>query len=192
LEFGKNAAFLRRQRGEGKPETFDFLGFTHICSVTRYGSFKLLRITIAKRMKAKLKDFKRTLRKRMHWDVRDVANWLERAVSGYYNYFAIHGNLKSLASFGYQLGKIWYWTICRRGQKRKMTWEKFIKKWWCRIPTPKVRHPYPEERFDVKHPKRSLSSVNCARWDLCGMSLVRVDFIATSGFLISKRISTWV
>ena len=155
LEFGRYALSNRKREKRGRPETFDFLGFTHICSTTRSGAFKILRRTAAKRMTSKLKSLKEALRARINMDVRDVAKWLGRVVQGYYNYFAIHDNLDVLSTFRYLLGKIWYKVICRRGQKRKITWEKFIGKWWGKIPMPKVRHQYPSERFYVKHPERS-------------------------------------
>jgi group II intron reverse transcriptase/maturase len=155
IEFGRFAASNRKERGQGKPETFNFLGFTHICSVTRKGHFKLLRVTIAKRWRAKLKDFKEGLWRRMHWKIEAVAQWLKRSVQGYYNYFAIHDNLESLVALRYFLGKLWFKTINRRGQKRSMTWVKFIKRWWSEIPMPRVLHPYPTERFDAKYSKRS-------------------------------------
>jgi group II intron reverse transcriptase/maturase len=150
IEFGRFAAENRKRRGQGKPETFDFLGFTHCCSVTRYGRFKLLRKTTSKRFKNKLLSLKSELRKRMHHSLESVAAWLNKVARGYYNYYAIHGNLGMMSSFRYQLGVIWYRTICRRGQKRKMTWEKFVEKWWWRIPSTKALHPYPVERVRVK------------------------------------------
>jgi hypothetical protein len=129
IEFGCYAASRRKERGlKGSPETINFLGFTHICSVKKWKSFKLMRITIGKRMKSKLKSFKDALRKRMNMDDGEVAKWLKRGVRGYYKYFAIPGNQRSLSAFSYWLGRIWYRTICRRWQKRRMTWEKFIKR----------------------------------------------------------------
>jgi group II intron reverse transcriptase/maturase len=130
IEFGRSAAANRRRRGLGKPETFDFLGFTHICSVTRRGYYKLLRLTIAKRLRNKLLTLKGGLRARINCKIEEVAKWLEGVARGYYNYFAIHGNLGMMSAFRYHLGVLWYRAICRRGQKRRMTWEQFIKRWW--------------------------------------------------------------
>jgi hypothetical protein len=91
----------------------------------------------------------------MNLDIADVAKWLVSVVTGYYNYFAIHDNLKVLSSFSYQLGRTWFRTICGRSQRRKMTWRQFIDKWWRLIPIPKAMHPYPGERFDAKYSKKS-------------------------------------
>lgn len=147
IEFGRFAAENRRRRGEGKPETFDFLGFTHICSVTRKNKkFKLLRKTINKRMTAKLKALGGELRLRINEAVKDVGKWLGRVVTGYYNYYAVHDNLDTLGSFRYQLGKRWMKIIRRRSHKARMTWDKFgkiLKKW---IPAPTLVHPYPNQR----------------------------------------------
>jgi group II intron reverse transcriptase/maturase len=155
IEFGRFASKNRKERGQGKPEVFNFLGFTHICGVDRTGRFKLLRITDAKRWRAKLRDLKACLRRRMHWRIEEVAEWLKGAVQGFYSYYAVPGNLKSLDSLRYFLGKLWFKTINRRSQKRSMTWKKFIDRWWGEIPKPKILHPYPGERFDAKHSARS-------------------------------------
>jgi group II intron reverse transcriptase/maturase len=150
IEFGRFAAKNRRERGQGKPETFDFLGFTHSCSVTLGGLFKLLRRTTSKRMRDKLVSLKGELRKRINHSLEDVAAWLKKVANGYYNYYAIHDNLDTLSSFQYHLGAIWYKTIRRRGQKRRMTWKQFIDKWWRKIPVAKVRHPYPHVRVRAR------------------------------------------
>jgi group II intron reverse transcriptase/maturase len=134
IEFGRFAAEKRKRRGLGKPETFDFLGFTHMAGVTRKGWFKVVRKTAAERMKNKLRALKVELRARRHHKIEDVAVWLERVVRGYFNYFAIHDNLQVLSAFSYQLGIIWYRAICGRGQRRRMTWRQFIDRWWGRIP----------------------------------------------------------
>jgi group II intron reverse transcriptase/maturase len=99
IEFGRFAAANRKKKGEGKPETFDFLGFTHICSVTRYGRFKILRLTISKRMRAKLLSLKGELRKRMHYKIEEVAKCLVSIVRGYHNYYAVPGNLTQTSFF---------------------------------------------------------------------------------------------
>jgi group II intron reverse transcriptase/maturase len=152
IEFGRFAAENRRKRGEGKPETFDFLGFTHICSktlVTR--KFKLLRKTISKRLIAKLKDLRKALRKRINWSIKDVGKWLGRVVKGYFNYHAIHDNLDTLGRFRFLLGGLWMKMTRRRSHKSKMTWEKFVKiidRW---LPLPKLVHPYPNQRRNVNN-----------------------------------------
>jgi group II intron reverse transcriptase/maturase len=147
IEFGRFAAANRRGRGEKKPETFDFLGFTHICAVTiKNRKFKLLRKTIKKLLIAKLKGLSVELRKRINWKVGLVGKWLQRVVKGYFNYHAIHDNLDTLGSFRFQLAKRWMKVIRRRSHKARLTWDKFVKvvdKW---LPLPKVVHPYPNQR----------------------------------------------
>jgi group II intron reverse transcriptase/maturase len=151
IEFGRFAASDRRKRGQGKPETFDFLGFTHICSVTRLNrKFKLLRVTIKKRWRDKLVSLKKELLKRNFWRIKDIGLWLRSVVNGYFGYHAIPGNLSTLGMFRGQLAKIWIWTIRRKSQKAKMSWDKFIpivEKW---LPKPTARHQYPDKRYNVR------------------------------------------
>jgi group II intron reverse transcriptase/maturase len=148
IEFGRFAEERLRRRGLGKPETFDFLGFTHSCSKTRReGKFKLLRRTIKKRFVAKLKALKTELRKRINTHVKLVGQWLHSVLTGYFNYFAIPDNLSTMARFRSLVGRAWMWVIRRRSHKAKMTWEKFapiIDKW---LPIPKAMHPYPSQRM---------------------------------------------
>ena len=153
IEFGRSAAASRRSRGEGKPETFTFLGFTHICSVRRMGGgYKLLRLTAKKRMRETLSRYKTALLARMHDGIDEVGQWLKKAVQGYYNYFAVPGNLRRLVSFRHALGKIWRKILCRRSQQGRMTWDTF-NKWAMRwLPVPVALHPYPAVRFGAKHP----------------------------------------
>lgn len=152
IEFGRYAAASRRGRGEGKPESFDFLGFTHICSVTRKRKwFKILRITAKKRFRAKLASLKVALKIRMHEPVEDTGKWLQRAIRGYYQYFAVPDNTMTLSSFKLALKRIWLRTLRRRGQRKPMTWEvfnTFANKW---IPDPTPLHPYPSVRFAAKY-----------------------------------------
>jgi group II intron reverse transcriptase/maturase len=140
IEFGRFAAENRRARGERKPETFDFLGFTHICSVTRKNKkFKLLRITISKRWKAKLVSLESELRKRINWSIAKVGKWLNRVVIGYFNYYAVHDNLATLGRFRYLLAYRWMKIIRRRSHRQNMTWDRFVpivKAW---LPQPKAR-----------------------------------------------------
>jgi len=142
----------RRGRGEGKPETFSFLGFTHICG-TRWkdGRFRLLRLTDKKRMRRKLSDFKAKLKARVNDGMEDVGEWLRRAVEGYFNYFAVPNNLGRLASFRYALSKIWRKILCHRSQNSRMNWDAFNKWADCWIPNPRVVHPYPSVRFGARH-----------------------------------------
>ena len=149
VEFGRYAARDRRQRGEGKPETFSFLGFTHICSTTRKGRFKLLRQTKAKKFQGKLKEVRNELRKRMHWRVAEVGWWLKRVLEGHYRYYGVPGNLPALKKFRYEVGRTWYWTLRRRSQKTNVTYEILsrLEKQW--LPAPRLTHPYPDQRLRV-------------------------------------------
>jgi group II intron reverse transcriptase/maturase len=152
MEFGRYAAANRKQRGEGKPETFNFLGFTHICGQTRKtGRFIVLRKTIRKRLLAKLKELKEELRKRWHQPVGELGRWLRSVVQGYFNYLAVPENLASLKSFRLEVSKRWLRALRRRSQKSRMSWAKLaalVERW---LPIPKILHPYPNLRFDAKH-----------------------------------------
>jgi group II intron reverse transcriptase/maturase len=154
IEFGRFAAENRRKRGEGKPETFDFLGFSHICSVTKGSKwFHIRRKTAKKRLRAALVKVKTVIRARMHDPVGEVGGWLQQVVSGYYRYHAISGNCKALNTFRLEITRYWLKTLRRRSQKRRINWERFspiVKKW---IPTPTILHPYPNVRFYAKHPR---------------------------------------
>jgi group II intron reverse transcriptase/maturase len=153
IEFGRYAERDREQRGEGKPETFDFLGFTHISGKNRKGTFTVRRMTIRKRMRAKLQQIKQQLRKRMHDPVAQTGAWLKSVVQGYFNYYAVPGNTDSLNAFRTQVNRFWRWTLLRRSQKRQFNWAKMRKltEYW--IPKPRVLHPYPETRFAATHPR---------------------------------------
>src|SRR5215472_10541340 len=154
IEFGRFAADNRRQRGERKPETFNFLGFTHICGQSRKsGKFLVLRKTVRKRLLAKLKQVKDELRTRMHRPLAEVGKWLRRVVQGYFNYHAVPGNLASLQSFRLEVSKRWLRVLFRRSQKSRMNWKRMaalVEQW---LPLPKILHPYPNLRFDAKHPR---------------------------------------
>jgi RNA-directed DNA polymerase len=154
IEFGRFAAANRKQRGEGKPETFSFLGFTHICGQTRKnGKFTVLRKTIRKRLLAKLKQVGEALWKLMHQPLAEVGKWLRSVVRGYFNYYAVPGNFASLRSFRREVGKLWWRVIRRRSQRNRITWElmtQFVTQW---LPLPTILHPYPTTRFDAKHPR---------------------------------------
>jgi RNA-directed DNA polymerase len=134
------------------PETFDFLGFTHLCGQSRKsGKFLVLRKTVRKRLIAKLKEPKEELRRRWHEPVEELGRWLRSVVQGYFNYHAVPGNLASLRCFRHEVSKRWFCALRRRGQKRPMTWARlnsYIARW---LPLPKILHPYPNLRFDAKH-----------------------------------------
>jgi RNA-directed DNA polymerase len=154
IEFGREAATNRKQRGEDKPEVFDFLGFTHMCGVTRTtGRFIVKRKTIRKRLSGKLGELKEELRRRWHQPVAEVGKWLKSVVQGYFNYHAVPGNMDSLNSFRAQVIWRWYRALRRRSQRDKMTWERFwplVDRW---IPSAKILHPHPNVRFDAIHPR---------------------------------------
>src|SRR6267143_1890000 len=152
IEFGRFAAASRKRRGEGKPETFDFLGFTHICGQTRKsGKFLVLRKTMRKRLLAKLKELKEELRNRWHESVADLGRWLRSVVQGDFNYHAVTGTIASLSSFRLEVERRWLRALRRCGQKHTMTWEQLqpVADHW--LPLPKILHPYPNLRFDAKH-----------------------------------------
>lgn len=152
IEFGKYAAANRRNRGEGKPETFSFLGFRHICSVNwKHKCFKILRQTEQKRMRETLARIGRNLKMHMHRDVEEVGYWLKRMVQGYYQYFAVPDNTRKLSLFRENILRIWYKVLLRRSQRRRLTWATFIplvERW---VPRPTPLHPYPEKRFCARY-----------------------------------------
>jgi RNA-directed DNA polymerase len=149
LEFGRFAAENRMRRGDGKPETFDFLGFTHVCAKTRKGAFQLKRKTVGKRMRAKLHEVKAELRTRMHLAVPEQGRWLGSVVRGYFAYHAVPGNVRSIAAFRTQVNRLWHRTLRRRSQRACLDWRrmtKLVARW---IPPAKILHPWPEARFDA-------------------------------------------
>ena len=153
LEFGRFAAERRARRGAGKPETFDFLGFTHICGTTRKtGRFHVWRKTIRQRLRAKLQQVKAELHRRRHEPVPEVGQWLGRVVQGYFNYHAVPGNGRRLEQFRTQIIRLWLRTLRRRSQRGSLTWSRFgplVRRW---IPPALILHPYPYVRFAVRHP----------------------------------------
>ena len=151
IEFGRFAAANRSKRGEGKPETFDFLGFTHICAKTKRGNrFTIRRKTIAKRLRAKVKKMKEGIRLRMHDPIPEQGQWLRAVVLGHLNYYAVPGNKQSTDAFRTAAMREWLHALRRRSQKaRSLTWKRFqrlVRTW---LPTSKVRHPYPTQRLRV-------------------------------------------
>ena len=153
IEFGRYAAERRKKRGEGKPETFKFLGFTHICG-TNYqtGKFTVRRKTIGKRMAAKLKEIRVKLRRRLHARVPETTKWLQQVVRGYFQYHAIPGNLARLRAFRKDVLWGWLQALRRRSQRHRMTWERFTASLEPLLPSVQVLHPYPDARFDAKYP----------------------------------------
>jgi group II intron reverse transcriptase/maturase len=155
IEFGRFAEANRTERGEGKPETFDFLGFTHICSRTQKGNrFTIRRKTIAKRLRTKLKEVREAIIRRRHEPVPALGKWLRSVIQGHLNYFAVPGNRKAVDRFRTEINRAWLFALRRRSQKsRNLTWDRIkrlIKTW---IPTAKTQHPYPNQRLCVNYPR---------------------------------------
>jgi RNA-directed DNA polymerase len=155
IEFGRHAAEQRKPRGEGKPDTFDFLGFTHICGTTRKtGRFIVKRQTIRKRLSAKLQALKAELRHRWHDPVPHLGRWLRSVVQGWFNYHAVPGNMDRLNAFRSEVLRLWFRALRRRSQRRPMTWARFlrlVRRW---LPSARILHPHPNVRFDATHPRR--------------------------------------
>ena len=147
IEFGRFAAQNRNARGLGKPETFSFLGFTHICAKTRKGRFKLKRVTSKKKMRAKLHQLKDEMRRRMHQPIPDQGRWLGSVLRGHFNYYAVPDNGKALSTFRTRLIRLWLASLRRRSQRTRVTWERmarFASRW---LPTVRILHPWPSARF---------------------------------------------
>jgi len=147
IEFGRFAAPNRKARGVGKPETFDFLGFTHICARTRTGRFMLKRITISKRMRAKLHEVKHQLHRGRHRSIPQQGRWLASVVRGHLNYYAVPSNIKAVRAFRDQVIRHWIAALRRRSQRHRLTWERMnrlVLRW---LPTARIMHPWPAKRF---------------------------------------------
>jgi len=153
IEFGRFAEQNRERRGEGKPETFDFLGFTHISGKNGIGRFTVRRKSIRKRMRAKLRQIKQQLRERMHDPVPQTGKWLKSVVQGHFNYYAVPGNLDSLGMFRDRVLGFWGHTLRRRSQKHRLTWTRILAMADRWLPQPRVLHPYPHDRFAASHPR---------------------------------------
>ncbi|MGI9288989.1 MAG: group II intron reverse transcriptase/maturase [Pseudomonadales bacterium] len=153
IEFGRFAAGHRTLRGLGKPETFDFLGFKHICGRTREGKFLLRRKTRRDRMRAKLRSLKEELMRRRHHSIPEQGRWLGQVVRGYFAYHAVPTNRASLQGFLHAVKRHWLRALRRRGQRDKTTWDKIARLARAFLPTPRARHPWPDARFRVKHPR---------------------------------------
>ena len=151
IEFGRFAAERRRHRGEGKPETFDFLGFTHICGKKRNGKFVVLRRTMRKRMGSKLKVLKAELRRRMHEPWWEQAEWLTAVLKGHYRYYGVPFNYRALARMRYAVVGLWHAVLRRRSQRTRMTWERMKRRAKRSLPDPHICHPYPDDRFARRH-----------------------------------------
>jgi group II intron reverse transcriptase/maturase len=149
VEFGRFADRDRRWRGDGKPETFHFLGFTHICTKTQKGHFTVLRQTMKKRMRAKLAAVKAELRRRMHKPIAELGAYLRSVVKGHYQYYGVPLNYRALRAFRQSVAMLWLRTLRRRSQKHRVTVTrigKLIRRW---LPLPRICHPYPLVRLGV-------------------------------------------
>jgi group II intron reverse transcriptase/maturase len=155
IEFGRFAAERRRRRGQRKPETFDFLGFTHVCGKTRKGTFAVLRFPMKRRMRAKLKEIKQALWRRMHRPVAETGRWLESVVRGWLQYYAVPRTYRWLRSFRQHVMWLWWWTLRRRGDKRKLSWARLYRLAARWLPVPRILHPYPAQRLAVRTQGRS-------------------------------------
>jgi group II intron reverse transcriptase/maturase len=153
IEFGRFATERRQKRGEGRPETFAFLGFTHMCAKTRkQGWFTIHRFSLAKRMRAKLQEIKADLRKRMHHPLGERARWLRSVVQGWLNYHAVPGNSNRIERFVDEVTRLWLKVIRRRSQRGRngWTWERMQRFARKHLPRPRILHPYPHQRFRAR------------------------------------------
>ena len=153
IEFGRHAATNRAKRGLGKPETFNFLGFTLICGKSRRGRFLLKRKTRRDRMRAKLQEIKETLLRQRHQPIPKQGDWLRQVVTGFFAYHAVPTNGSAIGAFRYRVITFWHAALRRRSQKDRVSWprvKKLADEW---LPMPRILHPWPSERFAVKHPR---------------------------------------
>jgi group II intron reverse transcriptase/maturase len=155
IEFGRYAAERRRARGLGKPETFDFLGFTHICARMRDGRFWVRRITISKRMRAKLRGVKDQLVRRRYQPIPEQAWWLASVVRGHRAYYAVPGNRAAVATFRTQVTRLWHEALERRSQRTRINWARMNRLATRWLPPARVVHPFPDVRFRVRTQGRS-------------------------------------
>jgi group II intron reverse transcriptase/maturase len=167
IEFGRFADQRRREVGKGRPETFKFLGFTHICGKSKTNGFLLLRHTIPERMTAKLAEVKAELQTRRHHSIPEQGKWLGSVLRGYYAYHAVPTNVHALQAFLTQVERHWLKALRRRGQRDRTNWARMriLSKRW--LPTPKILHPWPN-RGSTPEPEVGAQCVSSARWDLCG------------------------
>jgi hypothetical protein len=153
IEFGRSAAERRARRGLGKPASFDFLGFTHLCARNRRGRFLVKRRSRRDRIRAKLRAIKDELRRRRHQPTDAQGQWLRQVVTGWFNYHAVPTNSAALAAFRHHVTVLWLRTLRRRGQRNRTTWARIaalVHRW---LPRPRILHPWPSQRFAVIHPR---------------------------------------
>ncbi len=147
IEFGRFVAANRKRKGRGKPETFDFLGFTHACGTTRKGRFVVLRLTMRKRLRAKLQEINTTLRRRWHDPVPEIGRWLASIIRGHVNYYGVPLNFNRLQAFHHQVVCLWKRALSRRSQKAHVTWERMRRIVRRCLPPARIMHPYPDQRL---------------------------------------------
>jgi RNA-directed DNA polymerase len=153
IEFGRHAASDRAGRRDGRPETFNFLGFTHICSRSRRGGFLLSRHTRRDRKMAKLLEIKEDLRRRWHQAIAEQGQWLGSVVRGFFAYHAVPTNYRALSAFRHHVVELWRRALLRRSQRDRTVWtdmDRLANRWQ---PKPRISHPWPSQRFRVKHPR---------------------------------------
>ena len=153
IEFGRFAADQRARRGLGKPETFNFLGFTFICGRSRRGRFALKRKSRGDRMRATLLEIKKEMQRRMHQPIPEQGKWLRQAATGFFAYHAVPTNSRALYTFRHRITDLWRRSLRRRSQKDRMTWSRIKKLADDFLPQARILHPWPHARFAVKHPR---------------------------------------
>jgi len=149
LEFGRYAASNRARRGQAKPETFDFLGFTHICGKSRSGRFTVRRQTMGKRLQAKLSEVKTELRRRMTRPIPEQGEYLRAVLTGHVHYYGVPGNGAALQRFRHQLGWLWARTLRRRGNRHPPNWDQLRRHLTRWLPSANICHPWPSQRLSV-------------------------------------------
>jgi hypothetical protein len=152
IEFGRHAAGDRKKRGLGKPETFNFLGFTHICGRSRRGLFLLHRKTRRDRMRVKLHALKAELKRRMHEPIPKQGRWLAQVVRGYFAYHAVPTNYARLAAFRFHVTELWRQTLRRRSQKDWTTWDRISRLEAAYLPLPRIFIPGPTPALSSNTP----------------------------------------
>jgi len=155
IEFGRFAVVNRARRGDRKPETFEFLGLTHMCAKGRNGRFKLKRVTSKKKLRAKLREVKTEMRRRWHHSIPEQRRWLARVLAGHYRYYAVPDNIRALQAFRDAVMRHWLKALRRRSQRSRMTWERMRRIAGRWLPRARIQHPWPNVRFDARTQGRS-------------------------------------
>jgi len=153
IEFGRHAAANRKRQGLGRPATFSFLGFTLFCGRSRRGRFLLHRKTRCDRLRATLQRVKDELRRRMHWPIPEQGRWLRQVLTGFFGYHAVPTNFRVLSAFRWQVTLLWRRSLSRRSQRGHLTLAQYRPLAMAWLPRPRILHPWPEQRFDVRHPR---------------------------------------